>query len=195
MLSYTSCFLAQAACFLKTPGTAIGILPARVKNLKPSLLLQTKEWNRKRARIIQHSNESAPPPFFLLFAVKCKAKNFCKYLHAESLRPWGHGWTRRRTSQILRSILTRGRTLSHIFVYFSEEAAPRSWTASRCGMPEIICLSRSHLNESGVSCRSWKVCTQPPDSVSTSGRRRREKKKKWNYIPTHTSTQARRLTI
>lgn len=30
-------------------------------------------------------------------------------------------------------------TLSYIFVYFSEEAAPRCSTASRCGMPEIIC--------------------------------------------------------
>lgn len=38
-------------------------------------------------------------------------------------------------------------TLSYIFEYFSAEVSRRGWTASRCGMPEIICLFRSDLDE------------------------------------------------
>lgn len=38
-------------------------------------------------------------------------------------------------------------TLSYIFEYFSEEVARRHRTASRCGMPEIICLFRSDRSE------------------------------------------------
>lgn len=41
-------------------------------------------------------------------------------------------------------------TLSHIFEYFSAEVSRRGWTASRCGMPEIICLFRSDLDEKGL---------------------------------------------
>lgn len=61
MLSYTSCFLAQAACFLKTPGTEIGILLARVKNLNPSFLLQNRGIEQKQAKLIQHSHGTFSP--------------------------------------------------------------------------------------------------------------------------------------
>lgn len=46
-------------------------------------------------------------------------------------------------------------TLSYIFVYFSEEAAPRHSTASRCGMPEIICLSGSQWEQGCLAEASW----------------------------------------
>lgn len=53
-------------------------------------------------------------------------------------------------------------TLSYIFEYFLEEVARRRWTASRCGMPEIICLFRSDRSENRVTCWGLMGQLQPP---------------------------------
>lgn len=53
-------------------------------------------------------------------------------------------------------------TLSYIFEYFSVEVARRRWTASRCGMPEIIFLFRSNRSENRVTCWGLMGQRQPP---------------------------------
>lgn len=78
-----------------------------------------------------------------------ESKKANKYLEARAQIPSGESWIQQHTAKV-QTLSIHVCTLSYIFEYFSAEVSRRGWTASRCGMPAIICLFRSDLGEKGL---------------------------------------------